>query len=694
MKIRALILLTALALLLASCKSTQEEAIPGDYSGTLTAEEITGGILTPEILWKFGRVSDHQLSPDKTTVLFSVRRYDLNENKGRSFIYSIPVSGGEASQLSASFASCSNQRWYPDGSRIGFITAKSGTAQLWEMNPDGTGAHQVSDIEDGIDGFEYAPDGSHIYYFKGIKTEETAQEIYPDLPKTEVMIINDLMYRHWDHFEDEYYSHIFVAKYEKGELSEHKDIMPGERWDAPLSPYFDQSEISWSPDGKTLFYTCKKLHGRDYAVSTNSDIYMYNLESGETKNLSAFNPGYDKYPRVSPDGRLLAWQSMETPGYEADKERLMVMNLESGEYKYLTKDFDQNVASMSWEDNETIYFISGINATYQIYRINIVSGDIDQITEGMHDYTAYSLAGEMLVGEKMSMRMATEIFVINPETGEERQLTDINSEIYKNIEMSQVEERWIRTTDGKKMLTWVIYPPKFDSAQKYPAILYCQGGPQSAVSQFFSYRWNFMMMAANGYIVIAPNRRGLPTFGQEWNAEISGDYGGQNMKDYLSAVDEVKKDPWIDEERLGAVGASYGGFSVFYLAGNHNKRFKAFISHCGIYNFESMYSATEETFFVNHDLDGAYWENPQPKSYAWSPHNYVRNWDTPILIITGGRDFRIPYTESMQAFNAAQLRGIPSKLLFFPDESHFVLKPQNSILWQREFRNWLDTYLK
>ncbi len=694
MKSRNLVVLTLFLLLFSACKEEKTESLTGDYSGTLTAEEVSGGIMTPEILWKFGRISDHQLSPDKKTVLFSVRRYDASLNKGCSFIYSIPLSGGEAVNLTADLGSCSNQRWSPGGERIGFLSAESGSSQLWEMNPDGTGARQLSDIEGGIDGFEYSPDGGHIFYFKGVKTEKTPQEIYPDLPKTEVMIIDDLMYRHWNHFEDEYYSHIFVAAYGSEKITDGTDIMPGERWDAPLSPYFDQSEISWSPDGKILAYTCKKLHGRDYAVSTNSDIYLYDLEAGTTKNITEGNPGYDKYPRFSPDGKKIAWQSMKTPGYEADKDRLIVMDLETGESKYLTADFDQNVSNISWQDSEVLFFISGIHATFQIYRMNITSGDIDQLTEGVHDYTAFSLAGESLVAEKMSMQMATEIFVIDPETGEERQLTDINHDIYANIEMSQVEERWIPTSDGKKMLTWIIYPPKFDSTLEYPAILYCQGGPQSAVSQFFSYRWNFMMMAANGYIVIAPNRRGLPTFGEEWNAQISGDYGGQNIRDYLSAVDAVKKDPWVDEDRLGAVGASYGGFSVYYLAGNHDKRFKAFISHCGIFNFESMYTSTEETFFVNHDLEGPYWENPQPKSYAWSPHKYVQNWDTPIMIITGGKDFRIPYTESMQAFNAAQLRGIPSKLLFFPNETHFVVSPQNSILWQREFRDWLDTYLK
>ncbi|MFZ5941578.1 MAG: S9 family peptidase [Bacteroidota bacterium] len=694
MTLRNLIIPALVLLLFSACSQQKEETIPGDYTGKLSEEEIRGGIMTPEILWKFGRVSDHQLSPDQATVLFNVRRYDVALNKGRSFIYSVPFSGGEAINLTPELNSCFNQRWYPDGSRIGFLSSASGTVQLWEMRPDGSAVRQLSDIPGGIDGFEYSPDGSHIYYYKGVKTEKTPAEIYPDLPNTEVMIIEDLMYRHWDHFEDEYYSHIFIAPYSSEKIGEGTDIMPGERWDAPLSPYFDQSEISWSPDGKILAYTCKKLHGRDYAVSTNSDIYLYNLETGETRNISSDNPGYDKYPRFSPDGNRIAWQSMETPGYEADKDRLMLMDLSSGTTRYLTATFDQNVSNIAWADNSTLFFISGTHATFQIYRMNTETMDIDQITEGVHDYTAFTLAGEQIVAEKMSMQLATEVFVVDVETGEERQLSDINHEIYANIEMGQVEERWINTSDGKKMLTWIIYPPEFDSTKQYPALLYCQGGPQSAVSQFFSYRWNFQMMAANGYIIIAPNRRGLPTFGQEWNAEISGDYGGQNIRDYLTAVDEVKKDPWVDENRLGAVGASYGGFSVFYLAGNHNKRFKAFIAHCGIYNFESMYTATEETFFVNHDLEGPYWQSPTPKSYAWSPHRFVQNWDTPIMIVTGGRDFRIPYTESMQAFNAAQLRGIPSKLLFFPNETHFVVSPQNAILWQREFAGWLDRYLK
>jgi dipeptidyl aminopeptidase/acylaminoacyl peptidase len=554
---------------------------------------------------------------------------------------------------------------------------------------------QISHVEGGINGFEYSPDGSKVFYLKDVKFKKTPKEIYPDLPLANVRIIDDLMYRHWNNWEDEFRSHIFVAGYEQGKLSNSYDILEGEPWDAPLSPYFDQSEIKWSPDGQFIAYTCKKMKGRDYAVSTNSDIYLFNVNDKTTENLTKGMPGYDKYPSFSPDGSKIAWQSMKTPGFESDKDRLFVMDLKSGEKQYLTSDFDQSVSNLVWaEDNHSIYFISGNQATYQLYKINTLSKEISQITKGIHDYTGFELSKGIITASKMSMSMATELFNVNPETGEETQISDINSNIYDDITMGEVKSRWVKTTDGKQMLVWVIYPPNFDPEKKYPALLYCQGGPQSAVSQFFSFRWNFQIMAANDYIIVAPNRRGLPTFGQAWNDQISGDYGGQNMKDYLSAIDDVKKESYVDENRLGAVGASYGGYSVFYLAGHHEGRFKAFISHCGIYNLESMYTETEETFFVNHDNEGAYWEKPKPKSYQYSPHLFVDKWDTPILIITGEYDFRIPYTQSMQAFNAAQLRGVPSKLLIFPDETHFVTKPQNSILWQREFFGWLDKYLK
>ena len=677
-----------------TAKKTNEPA--SDFSNKLTEKEIEGGKLTPEILWKFGRIGGMQLSPDNKTIASSVTKYDAKTNKNSTNLFFLSAEGGDIEEFTEMEAF--HPRFTSDGKKVGFLSAKSGTVQLWEMDLETRSPIQITYIDEGINSFEYSPEGSKIYYMKDVKMDPTPSEIYPDLPDVDVKIIDDLMYRHWNHWEDYSYSHIFVADYSSGSVGEGKDIMEGEPFDSPLSAYFDDSEVSWSPDGKFIAYTCKKLKGVAYARSTNSDIYLYSLIDGKTKNLTEGMLGYEKYPVFSPSSKKIAFQSMETPGYEADKDRLFILDLESGEKSYLTSEFDQNAASLNWSnDEEFIYFISGIQATFQLYKINTANKEIKQITEGDHDYTQLISGNGFLVGTKMSMSMAQEIFRVDAESGAETQLSFVNKNIYDNIEMGKVEKRWIKTTDQKDMLVWVIYPPKFDPNKEYPALLYCQGGPQSAVSQFFSYRWNFQMMAANDYIIIAPNRRGLPTFGQEWNAQISGDYGGQNMKDYLSAIDEMKKEAFIDEDRLGAVGASYGGFSVFWLAGNHGKRFKAFISHCGIFNFESMYTATEEIFFVEHDLGGPYWDKNNKvaqKSYQNSPHKFVGNWDTPILIVTGGYDFRIPYTESMQAFNAAKLRGVPAKLLFFPEESHFVTKPQNSILWQREFFAWLDTYLK
>ncbi|NOZ45474.1 MAG: S9 family peptidase [Chlorobi bacterium] len=654
--------------------------------------------LTPEILWQFGRVSDARLSNDGKTVIYGVTRYSVSENKGNTDIWSVMANGKNVKQLTNFDGSEFNQRWSPNGNKIGFICNESGSYQIWEMNADGTDKVQISDIEGNVNSFEYSPGSEYILYTKNVKLDKKPNEIYPDLPKVNVRIIDDLMYRHWNQWSDYAYSHIFVASYLNGQLIDDADIMKGEHWDSPLSPYFDAAEITWSPNGKYIAYTCKKLTGKDYAVSTNSDIYLYNVETGETDNITEGMLGYDKYPRFSPDSKKIAWQSMETPGYESDKDRLFVMDLATGTKEYITKDFDQNVSHLVWnEDGQKIYFISGIKATYQIYNYNFELKKITQITKGVHNYNSFSKVGKTLVGERMSMSMATEIYRIDEKKGTETQITFTNQDIYNKIAMGKVEENWIKTTDGKDMLVWIIYPPDFDANKKYPALLYCQGGPQSAVSQFFSYRWNFQIMAANNYIIIAPNRRGLPTFGQEWNAQISGDYGGQNMLDYLSAVDTFKQKSFIDENRIGAVGASYGGYSVFWLAGNHQGRFKAFISHCGIFDFESMYPATDEMFFVNHDYGGAYWDKDNAeaqKSYTFSPHKYVQNWDTPIMIVTGGNDLRIPYTQSLEAFGAAQMLGVPSKLLYFPNETHFVLKPQNSILWQREFFNWFDKYLK
>jgi len=686
-----------LSIFITGCNKNQQKVTQADEAIDSLFIKANGKLI-PEMLWKFGRIgTDIQLSPDKKNILFGIKKYNLSDNSNRNDLYSIPVEGGDPVNLTEKMESSShNGLWRPDGKKIACLAPKEEVMQIWEMDPDGGNARVISNVEGGINGFCFAPNAKHVLYIADVKLDKTPAETYPDLPLANVRMTDNLMYRHWDQWHDFAYSHIFIAPVKDGKIQEGKDIMENEQFDCPIMPFGGMEQIAWSPDGKKIAYACKKMTGKQYAVSTNSEIYLYDLISGETTNLTqeGFN-GYDFDPVFSPDGSKLVWRSMEEDGFEADKERIMLFDFNTKKITDLSDGFDQSSSFYVWsEDGKKIYFISGIKATYQLYSVDVESKEISQITKGNHDYQSFVVAGDKLIGCKMTLSMATEIFSADIKSGEEKQLTFINQFIYDRITMGKVEERWIKTTDNKEMLTWVIYPPDFDSTKSYPALLYCQGGPQSAVSQFFSYRWNLQIMAANGYIVVAPNRRGLPTFGQEWNDQISGDYGGQNMKDYLSAIDALAKEPYVDKNRLGAVGASYGGYSVFWLAGNHEKRFKAFIAHCGIYNFESMYGSTEEYFFVNKDYEGAYWEKPKPKSYSFSPHLYVDKWDAPILIISSEYDFRIPYTQSLEAFNAAKMRGVPSKLLIFPEETHFVLKPQNAVLWQREFFAWLDNYLK
>ncbi len=651
--------------------------------------------LTPETLWEFGRLGDVRVSPDGTNILYGVTHYSIEENKGVRDLFVMPASGGEPVNITNSDVSESSAEWRPDGQRIGFLRSTDNGTQLFEMDPDGGNVAQLTDLEGGITGFGYAPDMAHIYYTKGVKIKETVEDKHPDLQQANAYIADDLMYRHWDSWSDGTFSHVFVAGYSDGQVDPGLNIMEGEPWSSPLPPFGGSSQIAWSADGRYLAYTCKKKVGKDWTTSTNSNIYFYDLASGETTDMTPFNDGYDRNPVFSPDSRYMAWESMAKDGFESDKSRIMIMDLETGKYRDYSAGFDQSSSGFSWsEDSRTLYFVSGVHATYQLYALDIESREITQLTEGRHNYQSVMPAGDHLIAERMSMSMPTEVFQVDPLSGQQEQLSFVNREILDRTPMGDVEERWVTTTDGKEMLVWVIYPPNFDPDREYPELLYCGGGPQSAVSQFFSYRWNFQMMAANDYIVVAPNRRGLPTFGQEWNDQISEDWGGQNMDDYLSAIDAVKQEPFVDESRLGAVGASYGGYSVFWLAGHHEERFSAFISHCGLFNLESWYGSTEEMFFANHDIGGAYWEDPTPHSYEFSPHLFVHRWDTPMMVIHGAKDYRVPYIEGLQAFNAAQLQGIPSRLLFFPDENHWVLTPQNGILWQREFFKWLDEWLK
>jgi dipeptidyl aminopeptidase/acylaminoacyl peptidase len=650
-------------------------------------------VYTPELLWQLGRVSEATLSPDGTQILFGITYYDIEQNKGNRDLYVMSSNGGDYTQLTNTEFGEQNAIWRPDGKKIGYLAPVDGIMQIWEMNPDGSDAKPISKIESDVESFLYAPASNRILFTQLVKMDKNANDLHPDLPKANAMIFDDLMYRHWDDWTDYSYSHIFIADYPN--MANIVDIMKDEHCASPIPTSGGLEQICFSPNGNFIAYTSKKMTGKDFAVSTNSDIYLYDILNKTTKNISAPNAGYDIDPIFSPDGNMLIWASMETAGFESDLRRIMCYDFKTGAIINCSENFGESASDFAFsKDGKTLYFISGIKATFQIFELNLATNRFKQITEGRHDYTSISLQNNILIGTKTSMEKPADIFRIDLKTGKETQLTFINDEKLKDVASITVKERWVETTDGRQMLVWVILPPNFDANKKYPAVLYCQGGPQSAVSQFFSYRWNFQMLASQGYVIVAPNRRGLPTFGKDWNNQISLDYGGQNMKDYFVAIDDVAKEPYVDETKLGCVGASYGGYSVYWLAGNHNKRFKAFIAHCGMFNLESFYGSTEETFFVNHDLGGAYWEEPTPIGYSFSPHLFVGNWNTPMLVIHGGKDFRIPYTEGMQAFNAAQLQGIPSRFLFFPEETHFVLKPQNSILWHREFIGWLDKWLK
>ncbi len=661
--------------------------------------KLNSDLMTPEILWSFGRIGSSQVSPDGKTVLYDVTYFNIQENKSYRDLYLAPVEGGKSIRITDTAEKESESAWRPDGKKIGYISTSSGEPQLWEINPDGTSPRQISKVAGGISGYKYAPDMKHIFYIGTVKLDKDVHDKYPDLPLANARLYDDLMYRHWDTWSDGTYQHIFIANYNEAGLTADKDLQKGEQFDSPLKPNGGSEQIAWSADGKMLAYTCKKKDGKEYAVSTNSDIYLYNLESGVTKNLTEGMMGYDQNPAFSPDNKMIVWESMARDGYEADKVRLFIADLTSGKKADYSAGFDQNAQSPIWSaDSKTIWFISDIKATDEIFKLDVSSKIISRVTDGIHNYQSVAPAGDKLVASKVSMSQPAELYLVDPKTGLDKPLTSVNKGILDQLAIGKVESRWITTTDKKKMRAWVIYPPHFDPNKKYPALLFCEGGPQSTVSQFWSYRWNFQIMAANNYIIIAPNRRGLPGFGQAWNEQISGDYGGQNMKDYLTAIDTLAAEPYVDKNKLGAVGASYGGYSIYYLAGIHQGRFKAFISHSGIFNLEAMYSTTEEMWFVNWDNGGSYWDAKnavaQNTYKNFSPHKLVQNWDTPMLVIHGERDFRIPYTQGMGAFNSARLKNIPAEILLFPEENHWILQAQNGILWQRVFFNWLDRWLK
>ena len=689
---------TACTALLASCGG----GTPGDTSnqGTIIGKAsptIENGIMTPETLHSFGKIGAVEVSPNNEELLYHVTYVDIEANKGNTEIFKMNVDGSEKKQLTFTNEGESSAQWIDGGSKIAFLRNHEGSRQLWVMNADGSGAECISDVEGGISGFTYSPDETKVMYIKMVKSVETIAERHPDLPKATGRVVDDLMYKHWDHWVENV-PHTFYATIKNGKLTDHVDLLEGEPYEAPLLPFGGTSDIAWSADSKSIVYTSKKLIGRAYAESTNSDLYMYSLEDKTTVNLTEGMMGYDTNPLFSHDGAYMAWLSMERDGYEADINRLFVMDMATKEKTYLTEEFNYDVDAFIWDkDNKTIIFLAVVEAKAHLFSIDIDTKEIKRITSGHYNYASLALGGEGLIAKRQSISQPAEIYSVDISSGEATELSFENKHILDQLTMGEVEERWITTTDNKQMLTWVIYPPNFDASKKYPAILYCKGGPQGAVSQSWSYRWNFQMMAANGYIVVAPNRRGVSSFGSEWVEQISGDYGGQNMLDYLSAIDELAKEPFVDEDNLGCTGASYGGFSAFWLAANHDNRFKAFLAHAGMFNLEAQYLETEELFFANWDMGGPYWDKSNAiaqKTYAASPHRFVDKWNTPIMITHGEYDYRILASQGMMAFNAAKLQGVPARMLLFPDENHWVLKPQNGVLFQREFAKWFDEWLK
>lgn len=680
---------------LAGCGAAGQAPAELAIDNVLTDAERAAGVFTPEVMWKMGRIGEQTLSPDGATVVYTVTWYDMAENRGTTSLYAIPSAGGEAVRLTDFTGNDTAPDWSVDGQTIYFLSTRGGSGQLWRVGADGAGIRQLTAIEGGIEGYGIAPSGDRVWYTRRVAAGPQPDR-HPDLPKSGARVYDELMERHWDRWADGRYSHIFVAPFDGETVGEGTDILAGEPFDAPLSPYFDTAEIGWSADGARLAYTCKKLTGTDYAGSTNSDIYIYEVATAATHNVTEGMPGYEKYPRFSLDGSKLAFISWARPGNEADRMRLMVKELSTGEVVHIGANFDHGVENIRWEGEGSIWFTAAIEGGSQIGRADVAARSVSLVTSDDAYWGAYTLSAGVLVGARTRIDRAVELYRVDPRTGASTPLTSVNGEIYDHIAMGEVQKRWVATTDGKQMLVWVIVPPGFDPSKKYPAILYCSGGPQSVIGHNWSYRWNFELMAAAGYVVVAPNRRGALSFGQEWVDQISGDYHGQNMRDYLSAIDALAAEPWVDEGRLACVGASYGAYSTYWLAGNHGGRFKAFIAHCGMFNLESFYVETEEVFFPNNDLGGPYWDTDNATaqaSYAHSPHRYVQKWDTPMLIFSGLDDFRIPYTENLQAFHAARLRGVPARLVTFADEAHQVFKPQNSIVWNREFFGWLDKYL-
>lgn len=668
--------------------------------------QLKDGLMTPEALWAMGRIGGYKISPDNKKIVYNVSYYSVPQNKSHTVAYISNTDGSEKKLLTTTKANESDVTFIKKGSKIAFLSAdKNGVSQIWEMNPDGSERRQLSYSAKDIEGFRFSPDETKVIYITEFDLKPIeGKKIYKDLPKTSGYVADDVMFRHWDSWVTTA-PHPNVASFDGNKISAPTDILANEPYESPMRPFGGIEQINWSPDGKYIAYTCRKKTGMAYAISTDSDIFLYDVTTGKTINLCKDfgdedkNMGYDTNPAFSPDGQYIAWQSMARDGYESDRNRLCVMNLKTHKKSYITESFDSDVNEFIWaNDSKTLYFTGVWHGEISVYSTNL-KAQVKKVAGGQYDFSSIALFGKKLLCKRQSMEQADEIYAIDlTKKGICTAITQENKQFYDQLAIGKVEPRWSKTIDNKQMLSWIIYPPHFDKNKKYPAVLFCEGGPQSPVSQFWSVRWNMQIIAANGYIVVAPNRRGLQGFGSEWKEEISGNYGGKCMDDYLTAIDDICKEPYVDKNRLGCVGASFGGYSVYYLMSHHNKRFKCFIAHDGFFNMDQQYLETEEAWFTNWDLGGNYWNKDNTiaqRSYSqYSPHLYVDKWDTPILCIHGEKDYRILASQGIAAFNAARYKGLPAELLIFPDENHWVLKPQNGILWQRTFFNWLDKWLK